>query len=305
MVDSISLKSLLAMAVILSGLFSSCGVEAAASEFNKGGGVGVLLVNHGSHSPRWRKALLDLEGSIRDQVLAMPGVQGVRTAFMEYTEPSIATQLRAFDKAGVEDVLMIPIFLTVSSHSFDDIPNIIGTKDGQVTRVGLDAEGIERYTPRAKVTLAPLLDFSETMRRNLARRVKSMSTDVADEGVVLVAYGSTPYEKEWSMFMDDMRSGLEEDLGINTLEYSWCGHIVHYSPEPTAKAIERVLAKKERALVVPVLVAVDEDFQLGMIQKAADRTYAGGTVDYRGDSILPDANIEDWVIGVVRGHLAQ
>ncbi|MBL4771924.1 MAG: CbiX/SirB N-terminal domain-containing protein [Planctomycetes bacterium] len=286
-------------------LLVSCSPGDSAQASQPKGGVGVLLVNHGSHSPRWRQALHDLESSVRNEVLATEGVSGIRTAFMEYTEPSIATQLKAFDKDGVSEVLIVPIFLTVSSHSFDDIPNIIGSKDEQISKVGLLAEGIECYTPKAKVTLAPLLDFSKTMRSNLRRRTRSLSTDPENEGVVLVAYGSKPYDLEWRAFMEEMRSGLKEDLGIEAMEYSWCGHIASYSPEPTADAISKVLKTKERALVVPVLVAVDEDFQFGMIQAASDRAYPGGEVVYRGDSILPEPGIESWIVQVVKGHCGQ
>jgi sirohydrochlorin ferrochelatase len=56
-------------------------------------------------------------------------VKDVKTAFMEYTEPSIATRLKEFDKENYSDVILVPVFLTVSSHSFDDIPTLIGQKD--------------------------------------------------------------------------------------------------------------------------------------------------------------------------------
>ncbi|MDL1895765.1 cobalamin biosynthesis protein CbiX, partial [Anaerolineae bacterium CFX7] len=88
--------------------------------------IGLLLVNHGSHSATWRQALLDLETRVRDAILAEGIVQEIKTAFMEYTEPSIATRMKEFDQAGFTDVIIVPIFLTISPHSFDDIPTILG-----------------------------------------------------------------------------------------------------------------------------------------------------------------------------------
>ena len=35
--------------------------------------IGVLLVNHGSHSPTWRQALLDLDSSVRETILRRDG----------------------------------------------------------------------------------------------------------------------------------------------------------------------------------------------------------------------------------------
>jgi len=91
--------------------------------------IGILLVNHGSRSETWRQALLDLEGTVKDSILADSSVSGIKTAFMEYNEPSIATRLKEFDAEGYTDVIIVPVFLTVSPHSFDDIPTIIGQKE--------------------------------------------------------------------------------------------------------------------------------------------------------------------------------
>ncbi|MDG1500640.1 MAG: cobalamin biosynthesis protein CbiX [Planctomycetota bacterium] len=206
---------------------------------------------------------------------------------------------------GFDEVLVVPILLTVSSHSFDDIPTIIGMKRDVATEATLASEGIECYTPTSKVRIAPLLDFAEVMGENLNRRVSALSRSAAAEGVVLVAYGSTPFDEEWTLFMEQMSEKLRDQAGIESVEFAWCGHIVSYSPEPTAQAIERVLATKDRALIIPVLVAVDEDFQLGMIQVAADRKYEGGEVSYIPDSILPEPYVEAWVERVALEMVAK
>jgi len=129
--------------------------------------VGVLLVNHGSRSATWRQALLQLESNVKDSILTNGLIAGTKTAFMEYTEPSIATQLKQFDAEGYSDVIIVPIFLTVSSHSFDDIPTIIGQKEDPQSLETLKIEKIERYTPKAKVTIAPLLDFAGVLKENI------------------------------------------------------------------------------------------------------------------------------------------
>jgi len=106
----------------------------------------------------------------------------------------------------------------------------------------------------------------------------------------------------------DVFSGLPEVGGayeIGDVNRDGFLDIVSYSPEPTAQAIERVLATKDRALIIPVLVAVDEDFQLGMIQVAADRKYEGGEVSYIPDSILPEPYVEAWVERVALEMVAK
>jgi len=84
--------------------------------------TGILLVSHGSRSPAWRRLLLDVHREASDDLLAIEGIGAVRTAFMEYTEPSIATQLRAFDDDGYESVIVVPLLLTISIRS-QDLPH--------------------------------------------------------------------------------------------------------------------------------------------------------------------------------------
>lgn len=146
--------------------------------------VGVLLVSHGSRSDSWRKMLTDIEDAVRDDVLKDGRVARLRSAFMEYKEPSIATQMKAFDRDGCTEVVVVPLLLSVSSHSFDDIPTILGQKQDRRTSDTLRLEGIAIYRPKAHVTIAPLLDFPAVLEQNAVRRVRQMSRAPAEEGVV-------------------------------------------------------------------------------------------------------------------------
>lgn len=268
--------------------------------------IGVLLISHGSHSETWRNTLLKLEHNVREKVLVNPNVSGIKTAFMEYTEPSIATRLKEFDKEGYTDIVIIPILLTVSSHSFDDIPTIIGLKENPESVEMLRLEKIERYTPQATPHITPLLDFSEILQKNLLRRVRNLSNNPEDEGLVIIAYGSEPYEKEWTELFDAAAKHVQTETGIDTYSIGWCGHIVRYSPDSTASAIRRVLDKKKTALVIPSLVAFDENFQIKIIGGGIEKVENHETrVLYKPDSILPDSNIEQWIVDVADDYSAK
>lgn len=265
--------------------------------------VGVLLVSHGSRSETWRKALTDLDTSVRQRLLASAMIAGVKSAFMEYTEPSIATRLKEFDKEAYSDVIVIPIFLTVSPHPFDDIPTIMNQKTDPQSLETIKVEGIERYSPKAKTHITPLLDFTDLLEKNIVRRVSQLSKESDKEGIVLVAYGDETYEKEWSALLNKVGEHTKVQTGIGAHSHAWCGHIVHYDPEKTTSAISQVLRTKERALVIPVLVAHDERFQIKLIGDAiAKIPNAQQRVVYRPDSILPDENLEMWVVGTAQQY---
>jgi sirohydrochlorin ferrochelatase len=260
--------------------------------------IGVLIVSHGSRSKSWSKMLLDIEDAIGDDVLKDGQISGLRSAFMEYREPTISDQLKEFDKEGYTDVILVPLLLTVSSHSFDDIPTIIGQKQDRLSLEKLRQEGIEVYTPKANVTIAPLLDFPAILGKNVVRRTKEMSKTPEEEGVVMVAYGSEPYEAEWTQLLDKTAKEVRKATGVDCVEYCWCGHIVRYKSEPTEKAIQKVLKEKQRALVIPVLVAVDETFQGKIIGGAIKNVNQNERIAYRSDAILPDDNVNQWIVDI-------
>ena len=275
--------------------------EAVAGDEAK---IGILLVNHGSKSAAWRKLLLDVHREVSDDLLAIPGVGSVRTAFMEYTEPSIATQLKAFDEGGYESVIVIPLLLTISDHSFDDIPAICGRSDDPEKIAELAEEKIEVYAARAELDFAPLIDFSGLVQGNVARRVRAITgrrpEDGSDQryGLVLVGYGSAEFNDKWNRFFSQIRNAAELELGIAHTAHSWCGHLVSYSRQPTMDAIESLLGEVDRVIVIPILVAYDPMFQDKIIGRATTRCKSPERVLYRPDSILPEPEVGRWVVEI-------
>lgn len=265
--------------------------------------IGILFVNHGSRSETWRQALLDLETNVKDSILQNKTIKGTKTAFMEYTEPSIATRLKEFDKEAYTDVIIIPIFLTVSTHSFDDIPTIAGQKQDPHSMESLKTEKIECYKPKANVHIAPLLDFTDVLQKNVLARAKEISKNAAEEGLVLIAYGDETYHKEWTDLLTKVATYVNENMGIANFSYGWCGHVAHYNPDSTTVAINRVLRTKKVANVVPVLVAIDDMFQVQIIGDGIKKIKGSKEkVLYNANSILPDKNVEHWVINIANEY---
>ena len=290
------------MAVLCLFTITACndkGGEQKTTEKSVAKKVGVLMVNHGSRSETWRNALVNLEKSVTDSVLKDGRVKGIKTAFMEYTEPSIATRLKEFDKEGYTDVIIVPVFLTVSTHSFDDIPTIVGQKEDPQSMEALKIENIERFKPRAVTHITPLLDFTDVLQKNILRRVQNISKDASKEGLVLIAYGDKTYNTEWTDLLTKVSGYVKQNTGIAASSYGWCGHVANYNSDSTTVAIKRVLKEKSTAVVIPVLVAHDEMFQVKIIGDGiAKIPNAKEKVLYVADAILPDKNIENWVINI-------
>lgn len=260
--------------------------------------IGVLLVNHGSHSKKWRELLLDVEKATKDSILKHDNIFGIKTAFMEYTEPSIATQMKAFDEEGYDEVVVVPIFLTVSSHYSHDIPVILGLQVDEKIKEQLEKQKIETYKSKARVSITPPLDYTTILKKNIERRVKNLSKDAENEGVLLVAYGDADYNQQWEEMVEEIGSYLQIKTGHSSIAYSWCGHLVGYSTQPTKDGIKKLHELEDIVLVIPVLVANSENFQKKIIQTAVDEVENSANVVYIQDAILPDENLNKWVISI-------
>lgn len=293
------MKSIIILFVSVSLFFFSCSNSSEnATKKEEGKKMGVLLVNHGSNSELWRNMLLDIEIATKESILSNPKITGLKTAFMEYTEPSIATRLKEFDKEGYDEVIVIPIFLTVSSHYSHDIPAICGISADPKIKEKLSKEKIEVYKPNARVSIAPPLDYTTLLKKNLERRVKALSENPENEGVLLVAYGDADYNQQWEEMVDEMGKYLKIKTGHESIAYVWCGHLVGYSTKPTMDGISKLFELEDNVIVIPILVANDPYFQKDIIQKAVDQVENSSKVKYIQDAILPDDNLNNWVIDI-------
>ncbi len=299
------MRTLSAFAFLALIFLASCGNTDSKKIFednnNNTSKIGIVLVNHGSRSETWRNALVQLEMTVRDSILKWPHVAMVRTAFMEYTEPSIATRLKQMDSAGITDVIIVPVFLTVSPHTFEDIPTIVGLKEDPESMEMLKIEKIERYKPKANVHITSLLDFTDILKKNVLKRAKKLSNPLErnKESLVLIGYGDKKYLKEWENLFASVAQYVKDSIEIANYTYGWCGHLVHYNPEETTQAVNKALEKSEYAIVIPVLVAHDEMFQIkiigGGIEKVPDYTRR---VKYKPDAILPDEKVSQWILDI-------
>ncbi|MCG8306353.1 MAG: CbiX/SirB N-terminal domain-containing protein [Cytophagales bacterium] len=267
--------------------------------------IGVLIANHGSHSKKWRNMLKQVEADVKDSILKLPSVHGVKTAFMEYTEPSIATQMKAFDEENYDEVIVIPMFLTVSSHYSHDIPVILGQKVDPKNVQELKKEKIEVYKPKANVSIAPTMNYTTLLKKNVERRVKDLMPDTKDAGVLLVAYGDAQYNQQWEELVEEIGKYLQAKQQIESIAYAWCGHLVSYSTQPTMDGISKLFELEDKVAVIPVLVANDPYFQNDIIQKAVDESENSDNVFYKQDAILPDNNLNQWIIDISRQTVNQ
>ena len=82
---------------------------------------GILLVSHGSRSPRPAEEKAALADKLR---VRFPHVE-IRTAYLELAEPSVTQSLLHMEEDRIQEVLVLPLMLFPAMHVSEDIPEIL------------------------------------------------------------------------------------------------------------------------------------------------------------------------------------
>lgn len=261
--------------------------------------VGVLLVANGSTSSTWVQMIKDLAQAVREPILARPGIKDVRLAFIEETKPSIASEMKAFDALGIDEVIVVPLFIAQESTRLNThLQYLTGMKSDSKTIKQLQNEGFEIYYPRARVSMTPALNQSEVLKKNVLRRVESLRGEDSGEdmAVLLVGYGDQVFGQQMEETMEGIGRYLKIKSEIDTVAYAFCGNLTDYSGAPVVEAINELLELEQEVLVVPVLLGVDEMLQRDAIQAAINAIPTASKVRYKQDSVLPDPKVNEWVL---------
>ena len=97
---------------------------------------GVLIVGHGSSKPHNKQLIGDIAAMMANK---MPEAV-VRIGFMNINKPTIKEGIDSFAGTGVQRIVVFPLFLAPGVHTTEDVPGLIGLKEGQqrVTYDGYD-----------------------------------------------------------------------------------------------------------------------------------------------------------------------
>ncbi len=265
--------------------------------------IGVLLVANGSKSSTWVQMIETLARDVRDPVLAQPGVKAMRLAFIDEPGPSIASEMKAFDAEGIDEVIVVPLLIAQESTRLNThLQFLTGMKSESKVIKQLQNEGHEIYYPRARVSMTPALNQSEVLKKNVLRRVEALRGEDSGEdmGVLLVGYGDQVFGQQMEEMMEGLGRYLKIKTEMDTVAYAFCGNLTDYSGEPVVEAINELLELEREVLVVPVLLGVDEMLQLNTIQAAINAIPTSSKVRYKQDAVLPDPQVNAWTLEKVQ-----
>ncbi len=122
--------------------------------------IGIILVGHGSREPHNKRAIKYFAKKLEAEH------PYVRCAFMRMNKPSLQEVISESLNAGIEELIIQPVFLTRGTHVDQDIPKILGMPAGaRVWR-------IEAATKKVKVVLSDPIGADDRVVEILNDRIK-------------------------------------------------------------------------------------------------------------------------------------
>ena len=263
----------------------------------------LVVIAHGSPMMSWRKPVLALESKVDSLVKAkkMDNISYVRVAMMEYTEPTVASVIKDCEKQGIDTVFALPLFIAPSSHSEEDLPNLLGLKFTPEVREELAEEGTTLVNSPIHIVLGPTLYSTDILEKVMLNNVKQMSQKPADEALLLVAHGDPERIGFWQMLLYRTCEYVKKNTGITYAD----GELIEMGTgmeKEMLPLIEKAAKEKKRVLVQGIYLTstiAGMARRNNMEQKQADIVKRYGTqVVYSENGILPNASeaVAEWIV---------
>ena len=267
----------------------------------------LVIIAHGAPSAKWNAPVLDLEKKLN--LNPIPGISYTRVALMEFSEPHINTVINDCEKQGIDTVFALPLFIAPSSHSEEDIPNILGLKYNPNTRKSLKEEGAKLVNTKIHIVLGPTLSYGDIIYQTVLQPIKKMSVNPSDEAVLILAHGDPEYIGFWNELLKGSEDYVKKNTSINYTDAKLVAMGVDLSKEITP-LLQKAAAKKKTILVQGIYLssnAYDMAKMSGMLenQSGLSKSHPSEKVLYSQSAMLPECSdaICQWIVRVTQGWL--
>lgn len=266
-------------------------VVAALLSFQLPAKTALVVIAHGSPSQDWNNNVLALESRL-DQV-DLPGISYKRVALMEFAQPNIASVMRDCEQHQIDTVFALPLFISPSGHSEDDIPNILGLKYHPAVRRELLAEGTEMVHTQMHVITGPTLMESGVIEKAMTQRVKRLSKNPAQEAVIFLAHGDPDRIGFWKRILEHCTEAVKAE-GFDYVDYQLVGMGQRFVQDVTP-LLDRARGQKESVIVQGIYLVSNVGAMArmsGMGNRKADH------IVYGEEGILPQSvdDVMEWIV---------
>lgn len=254
------------------------------------GNYGVLVISHGSRDADWvalvRKAVADVP--LPDP--AMP----LECAFLELVDGALIQDgLDRLAEQGVDEIVVVPLFISSGSTHIDEIGWALGAKPEPALETDL-----QRFCSAARIHMCAPIDDDPEIAALLAEKLAPLSREPQRELVLLVAHGSKEdgFHERWQQGMSSLAEQVRRIGGYAAADTAML------LPDQTA---ERLGAWRVREPELDVLVAplfLSEGY---FTRTVIPQRLAGYDCRYAGSTLLPSPLVTRWIGRRIAEALAE
>lgn len=262
----------------------------------------LVVVAHGAPGKQWNEPVLNLENEVKNKLKEknINGFTLVRVALMEFSEPTVDSIMKDCESQHIRNVYVIPLFIAPSSHSEQDVPNILGLKYNPDVILALKEEGTSLVNTDMHITVGPTLSYCSVIKNIITDRIKAMSKNKNEESFILLAHGDPEYLSYWNNLMKTTGNAVAASTEINFAGYAFVGMGQNFYQDflpiatKAAKGHKRVivqgvyLSNGLNGIKSYALKDTKQKSYSEQIPKDADFLYGE-------NGLLPDSRISDWI----------
>jgi sirohydrochlorin cobaltochelatase len=235
---------------------------------------GVLVIAHGSRNEEWVKQIDQTVSSVK---LDLP----VRIGYLELVEGrSITDGIRYFEKMGVEEVIVLPLFISMASTHLHEIQYALGL----IPTLHIESS-LEKIHPRAKITWCSPLENHWIVTEILTARVKNLSQNAQEESLLVVGHGSKEagFHEKWNHLLKSTTHKLQQRFGFQAASYA--------TMRPDTVSLQaKLLSRKSQLIVVPFFISEGYFTKVVLPERLGDIPH-----HYDGRTCLPHPMISVWI----------
>lgn len=263
----------------------------------------LVIVAHGAPSKIWNVPVMKLEKNVQEELKSrgITGFSYVRVALMEFTEPSVSTVIHDCEQQKVEHIFVLPLFISPSSHSEQDVPNILGLKYNVQTLSALSEEGTKLVHTNIPITIGPTLSYGTVIQNIITDRIKELSIGKTNVSFVLLAHGDPEYLPFWQQMIQNTGDTVAQRTGVSYAGYAFVGMGQHFYQD--LLPVAQNAAKTHKTILLQGIYLANGVKGMSMIaltdkkqKKYQEEMPKEADFVYGTDGLLPDTRVCKWIV---------
>ena len=257
----------------------------------------LVVIAHGSPSNEWNAAVLALEDRLQN--INIPGISYKRVALMEFSRPDIADVIKDCEHNQIDTVFALPLFISPSGHSEDDIPNILGLKYNPKIRTELKEEGTAMVKTGMHIITGPTLMESGVIENAMTERIKALSDNKQNEAVIFLAHGDPDRKGFWETILEGCVAKAKE-AGFTYIDYQLIGMGQNIKDDITP--LLRKANEAKQKVIVQGIYLVSTVNSMAKSAGLQDESIVFGS-----EGILPlsTEDVLDWIVNTTKEWTAE